>query len=216
MTTHSIFSQNWIFILFLSQIRYDCHRLKQPFVHYRFTSSNKGKDNHTMISKKIILIGDFSTGKTSLIRRFVDNQFSDAYLSTIGVKISQKNIVLGKETVRGLIWDIEGGTQSKPLNRTYVVGAHGCIIIADITREETISNIASYIETLQTISPGVPFILVLNKCDKVDEEKIRMIYQHTLKKYQSFVQDIHLVSAKSGEGVEKMFTVIARRMLNKG
>jgi len=118
-----------------------------------------------MISKKIILIGDFSTGKTSLIRRFVDNQFSDTYLSTIGVKISRKNITLENETIQGLIWDIEGGTEKKPVNRTYIKGAHGCIIVADITRSDTIDNLSYYIDIIQNIVPSAPFVIVLNKAD---------------------------------------------------
>jgi len=169
-----------------------------------------------MISKKIILIGDFSTGKTSLIRRFVDNQFSDSYLSTIGVKISRKKIELDHETIQGLIWDIEGGTENKPVNKTYLMGSHGCIIVADITRNETIANIALYIETVQKISSSAPFVLVLNKCDRVNEVEKQALFQYVLEQYEDTVQEIYLTSAKSGEGVETMFKAIARKMIGKG
>ena len=65
------------------------------------------------ISKKICLIGDYGVGKTSLIRRFVDRQFSDKYLSTVGVKISRKSVEATdsqqqkKLKLQLLIWDLE-------------------------------------------------------------------------------------------------------------
>jgi len=169
-----------------------------------------------MVSKKIILIGDFSTGKTSLIRRFVDNQFSDTYLSTIGVKISRKIIPLEDETIQGLIWDIEGGTEKKPVNSTYVRGAHGCIIVADITRNDTIANLASYIEIVRDIAPSTPFILALNKADRLNEEARQKMYQVTLNFYKETASSLYLTSAKTGEGVDEIFKEIAQSMIDKG
>jgi small GTP-binding protein len=169
-----------------------------------------------MISKKIILIGDFSTGKTSLIRRFVDNQFSDRYLSTIGVKISRKQIPLDDVTVQGLIWDIEGGTPSKPVNETYILGAHGSILVADISRVETLESIASYIKIVQKVSPSTSMILVLNKCDTLSEEERQHVYAEAKEKYTQLDGHIYLASAKTGEGVGRMFETIAALMMDKG
>ena len=168
-----------------------------------------------MVSKKIILVGDFSTGKTSLIRRFVDNQFSDTYLSTIGVKISRKEIAVDNMVVQGLIWDIEGGTETKPVNETYIRGAHGAILVADITREETISNIASYIKVVKKIAPSAPMILVLNKSDILSEEERQKVYASAKETYGAFGEHLFLTSAKSGEGVGRMFEAIARLMLGE-
>ena len=166
-----------------------------------------------MVSKKIILVGDFSTGKTSLIRRFVDNQFSDSYLSTIGVKISRKNILLEKEEVQGLIWDIEGGTQTKPIIKTYLIGAHGCIIVADVNRYDSIENIATYIQTVQNITPNTSFVLALNKSDCLEsEDKERLLYEVS-EKYNNITSHIYLTSAKTGENVESMFYTLAQEMI---
>ena len=72
-----------------------------------------------MFSYKIVLVGDFGTGKTSLIKRFVDNSFSEDYKSSIGVSISKKNLnqeidgILYESTM--MIWDIEGRTEFKPV-----------------------------------------------------------------------------------------------------
>ena len=80
------------------------------------------------ISKKICLVGDFSVGKTSLIRRFVDRQFSDQYLSTVCVKISKKLIDATSlklpegDKFQLMVWDIEGRTDYKPIDVSYLRG----------------------------------------------------------------------------------------------
>jgi len=165
-----------------------------------------------MISRKIVLVGDFATGKTSLIRRFVDDQFSDTYLSTIGVKISKKLINLSSECIQGIIWDIEGGTPTKPVNSTYFIGAHGCIFVADITRLETLENIEGYIKLVREKTVAAPFVLVLNKCDMVEEARQREVLIMAQEKYADVVEVFFLTSAKTGEGVEEMFYTLAEKM----
>jgi len=168
-----------------------------------------------MISKKITLIGDFSTGKTSLIRRFVDNQFSDKYLSTLGVKISKKLIKLDDTSIQGLIWDIEGGTKTKPLNETYLRGMHGSIIVADITRDDTIDNISNYIEIAKSVSLQIPYVVALNKSDKLDSSVNETIKSDLISRLDISEQQVYLTSAKTGEGVEEMFVSLAKNILNK-
>ena len=165
-----------------------------------------------MISKKIVLIGDFSTGKTSLIRRYVDNQFSDIYLSTLGVKISRKNISFAQHELQALIWDVEGGTQTKPINQSYLRGAHGCIIAVDISREQTLSNIDKYIAMMQNISLELPMVLAMNKADLISREDSQKLLERITEQH-SELRHVFLTSAKSGEGVERMFEALARTLL---
>jgi len=165
-----------------------------------------------MISKKLVLIGDFSTGKTSLIRRFVDNQFSDKYLSTIGVKISKKIIKIDNtHNMQALIWDIEGGTDTKPINTTYLRGTHGCIIVADVTREETQNNISLYIETINKIIGNVPIVIALNKSDKLDISNNQNILEKIQNIYIDY--DIFLTSAKNSLKVNDIFLTLSNKIL---
>ncbi len=165
-----------------------------------------------MIAKKIVLVGDFSTGKTSLIRRFVDNQFSDRYLSTIGVKISRKKLNSGDIEIQNLIWDIEGGTETKPLNTTYLMGAHGAIIVADLSRESTLERIQTYIDMLEEKSLKIPFVIALNKCDLL--ENTEMIFSKISEQYTE-AGYISLTSAKSAEGVEGIFKSLTALMMER-
>ena len=162
-----------------------------------------------MISRKIVLIGDFATGKTSLIRRFVDNQFSDTYLSTIGVKISKKIIELNDTTLQGIIWDIEGGTETKPVNQTYLIGAHGAIMVADGTRYKTLKHIEMYRALLHKNLTKIPLVLVINKCDCLSEEARNTIAEKAKTMYTDMSKSIFLTSAKTGEGVAEMFSAVA-------
>jgi small GTP-binding protein len=166
-----------------------------------------------MVSKKLTLVGDFSTGKTSLIRRFVDNEFSDKYLTTIGVKISKKIIETSSISMQGLIWDIEGGTPTKPINKTYLRGMHGSIIVADITRGDTIEHIDDYINIINEIVPNTPIVIALNKSDKIDDKDAQDILKNLQSKYQN--GKIYLTSAKSGLNVEEIFSTLATDILNK-
>src|SRR5919202_3718030 len=111
------------------------------------------------ISKKICMIGDFGVGKTSLIRRFVDRQFSDQYLSTVGVKISRKSLELqsvkqtGKIDLQLLIWDLEGHTKFKAIAPSYLQGASGALIVADVTRLETIERLSEHVNLFSSVNP---------------------------------------------------------------
>ena len=75
-----------------------------------------------VISKKICLLGDFSVGKTSLIRRFIEGKFSDQYLTTVGVKISRKSLELDSpsQTINFILWDIEGQTKFQSITPSYL------------------------------------------------------------------------------------------------
>lgn len=87
------------------------------------------------ISKKVILLGHFGVGKTSLVKRFVVQKFSEEYQTTIGVKINK--VVIGDHHLTMILWDIEGGKSQQHLPPSYFAGAHGIIYVFDLTRPST-------------------------------------------------------------------------------
>lgn len=82
-----------------------------------------------MINKKVILLGKYGVGKTSLIKQYVYQQFSEAYLTTIGVKIDKKIVLVNNNTVNLLIWDIAGESEQVKVPHTYKMGAHAIIYV---------------------------------------------------------------------------------------
>jgi len=155
-----------------------------------------------MIAYKIVMVGDFGVGKTSLVKRFVDNSFSEDYLSTIGVSISKK--ALNDSTL--MLWDIEGHTEFKPIFKQYLMGAKGFIIVADITRPNTIESIQRHIELCHSVVKNAPICIALNKADiphDIQENDIK-----SLKELSEYVVDLQKTSAKEGTQVLDIFNAL--------
>ncbi|GAB4209383.1 MAG: Rab family GTPase [Coleofasciculaceae cyanobacterium] len=163
------------------------------------------------ISKKICMVGDFGVGKTSLIRRFVDRQFSDQYLSTVGVKISRK--LLESVNLQLLIWDLEGHTKFKGITPSYLQGASGAVIVADVSRLETIERLAEHVQLFLSVNPKGSIIVALNKSDLVDEEKLAKLTQLVQEKYSEKVAEIYQTSAKTGSYVDDIFHTLGENIL---
>ncbi len=173
----------------------------------------------SIISKKICLIGDFSVGKTSLIHRFVDRQFSDKYLSTVGVKISRKSIDIGDleqykyHKIQLLIWDIEGSNKFKGISTSYFQGATGAIIVGDVTRPESLENISEHMKYFSKANPQGKMIIALNKSDLIDIEyleKYRQIY--SFQDNDNFILT-YSTSAKTGLNVDEIFQTLAKKLI---
>ena len=81
------------------------------------------------VSKKIVLLGNFGVGKTSMIKKFVHNMFSDKYLTTIGVSIEKKSIELKGIELNLIIWDIAGEKELSSINDAYLKGTDGTIFV---------------------------------------------------------------------------------------
>lgn len=172
-----------------------------------------------MITKKVVLIGDFATGKTSLIRRYVDNQFSDDYLTTIGVQISKKIVLFQvselKMELQLMIWDIEGHTDGKLTNPAYIMGAHGLVIVADATRATSIENIGMHIEFCRKTTKKVPIFLALNKSDLIeDPDELESLIQELKKRYEQ-IELVYATSAKDGMNVENIFIELSQSIITK-
>jgi small GTP-binding protein len=167
-----------------------------------------------VISKKICMVGDFGVGKTSLVRRFLDRQFSDHYLSTIGVKISRKLIsVSADQDLQLIIWDVEGKTQFQSIMPHYLEGAMGAVIVADLNRLETIDHIHSHIQLLASVnSSSIPCMVALNKVDAIDNSVSRLAAVEDLEAHPQVVT-VCQTSAKTGQCVDQMFETLAQRLL---
>jgi small GTP-binding protein len=173
------------------------------------------------ISKKICLVGDFGVGKTSLVRRFVDGSFSDLYLTTVGVKISRKLVQLDRplESIQLLIWDLEGSSKFKGISATHLQGASGAIIVADLSRIETVKNIEDHIITFLTINPKGSIIIALNKTDLVASEvaesslqAIAQIQETSVFNHLHPFLGAYLTSAKTDVSVNEIFAKLADKI----
>ncbi|MDX1708071.1 MAG: Rab family GTPase [Desulfobacterales bacterium] len=169
------------------------------------------------VKKKICLIGSFAVGKTSLIQRYVYDRFDEKYLTTIGVKISQKALPPLKDPSSGqmiqhtfLIWDIAGMEKFDSVVTNYFRGAAGALIVADLTRQETVEHIGELFDRFCTISPDAVVIVLGNKLDVFKEDK--QMLSALKRKAAEFETEYMLTSAKTGEGVEQAFMRLSQKI----
>ena len=167
------------------------------------------------------LVGEGGVGKTSLIRRYVFNTFSDKYIATLGTKISKKTLILKdprrrtQANVRLLIWDIMGQQGFRQmLQQAYFFGAQGIVAVCDVTRSETLDFLEDWINAVKTVTGDLPVTFLGNKSD-LDSE-----IQTSLSALQSFASNYpnsyaYHSSAKSGQNVEMAFSTIGEEILKK-
>lgn len=157
----------------------------------------------TQFSSKICILGDFAVGKTSTIERFVNNHFSDKYLTTIGVKVDTKEIQLPDDiTLKLIIWDTAGTDRFGEIEFAYLRGASAYIFVADGTRAQTVSSALDLKKQTEEHYGEVPSVFLLNKSDLKHAWEITEEQQQTLRENWP---DIFVTSAKTGEKVDEAF-----------
>ncbi len=155
-------------------------------------------------SKKIVVLGHFGVGKTSLIRRFVTDTFSNNYKVTIGVHITKKVVEIApNDSVSLILWDLEGTDDIATLRKSYLLGTHGVVYVFDITRPSTFQNLNVDLGILKEKIPEIPLLIVGNKFDLIDENQVKEVFEKNAIAYD------FLTSAKSGVAVNEMFLQLA-------
>jgi len=163
-----------------------------------------------MLQKKVCLLGSFAVGKTSLVSRFVRSIFSEAYHTTVGVKVDDKVVRVGEQELRLVLWDLHGEDQFQRLRSTYLRGAAGLLFVADGTRPRTLETAASLRDDATTAVGSVPHLLLLNKADLTDAWAVDAAGEATLRERGWRVLR---TSAKDGSGVEEAFAWLARELV---
>ncbi|MEM7708873.1 MAG: Rab family GTPase [Pseudomonadota bacterium] len=163
-----------------------------------------------MKSVKVCILGDFAVGKTSLVRRFVDEAFSERYLTTVGVKIDTKTVHLQDSgPIKLVLWDVAGADELSALQTSYVRGSAGFILVCDLTRRETLTT-ATKLKTEVAAQFGpVPWCLLANKSDLAQE---REIDDMALTELAEDGWNVHTTSAKTGFNVETAVLALAARL----
>jgi len=169
-----------------------------------------------MLAKKLCLLGDFSVGKSSLIRRYVLDEFSRDYKATVGVQIHEYNdeVEIGGRVApfAQVIWDVEGSRHSEQLVTNYIMGAAGALVVGDVTRDDAIASMTSHAESFLKILPGRPIVFAMNKADLVEAEKRPDGEELTT----AFGGEVVLTSALTGDAVKLLFRTLGRRILEWG
>jgi small GTP-binding protein len=163
------------------------------------------------VQKKICMLGAFAVGKTSLVKRYVSSVFSETYLTTVGVKIDKKAVQLAGKVINLILWDLAGEDDIASLRMSYLRGSAGYVLVADGTRRATLDVAVSLRARVDAEVGVLPFVLLLNKSDLVDQWAITDTDIAGLRNDGWWVQPS---SARTGAGVEEAFTDLAVRIAN--
>src|SRR3990170_917443 len=158
---------------------------------------------------KVCLVGEHAVGKTSLIRRYVLDEFDDRYIVTLGAKVSKKELLFdaghGSPVQMDVtIWDIMGSKGFRELLReAYFHGAQGILAVCDITRYDTLEDLDSWVESVFKTVGEIPVTFAVNKTDLRDQAAFgeEQVKQAT----EAFDAPFYYSSAKTGENVEFLF-----------
>lgn len=114
---------------------------------------------------KIVVCGEPSVGKTTLVRNFTGKQLRDEYLPTLGVEITTKRIKVGETEVTLIMWDLAGQPQFKIVRPLYYKGSAGAVFMFDVTMPHTLARIDDWVTECSNVIDGAPAILIGNKID---------------------------------------------------
>ena len=156
------------------------------------------------------MLGTSGVGKTSLVERFVNDSFSEKYLTTVGVRLSNKIVEIGEQAIELVLWDLNGEDKFQRVSTSYLRGASAYFLVIDGSRPATEETaLVLHRRTRATIG-DVPFIILLNKSDLSNEWEVS---QEMLDRYDSNDWVARRTSARTGEGVQSAFQEIAQLAL---
>ena len=169
----------------------------------------------TDIAYKILLLGDSSVGKTCFLKRYTDDTFQDAYLSTIGFDFKYKTITLKNgKIVKVQLWDTAGEERFRTIAKSYYRGAHGIILIYDVTNRKTFENIRKWINQINEETSGkISILLIANKIDCVDSRQVTKEEGNKMAKIAGL--PIFEASAKDSTNVNESFQYLIEKISEK-
>lgn len=162
-------------------------------------------------------MGDASVGKTSLIKKYVHDIFKDAYIATIGTKVTRKELIIRKPEndmeyhLKLTIWDILGQHTFTSVKATAYRGAAGAMLVCDLTRPKTLQHTRNWVKTLTKEQGKLPVILLANKCDLTDQ--VRVGENEVAKIASELGIDYCYTSAKTGQNVALAFRTLGESLL---
>ena len=167
-----------------------------------------------MKAHKVIVIGDFGVGKTSLIRRYVLDVFSDQYRATLGVHLYKHSDVVPidgtEQQIKLVLWDIEGAPLPGEQMMRYSLGASGAIVVGDLTRQDMVEPMRRAADMIEARLPGRPIGFAFNKHDIApapDDSDIAALKD----RYGALIT---CTSAKTGDAVPNLFRDLTARIVS--
>jgi small GTP-binding protein len=157
---------------------------------------------------KMILFGNEAVGKTSLVERFVNEKFEEDYHATLGYNVYEKQLPFLNFTISLIIYDIGGQEKFRDLRKKYAEGANTAFIVYDITDRKSYDSLSAWKSDLSEFAGNIPFFIIGNKFDLQVNRQVPAMEALNASSILGAVNFFE-VSAKTGEGVEDIFKLLA-------
>jgi len=179
-----------------------------------FSASQFEKTSEYDYLFKILLLGSQGVGKSSLLARFADNEFLDTYRTTVGVDFKIRTVEIDDKTIKLQLWDTAGQERFKTVTNTYFRGAHGVILVYDVTDNKSFSQIDAYwLNEVKNNAPANAVLMIVG--NKIDLEN-RAVSSKTGKEYAQDRDALFLeTSAKDDKYVSKAFLALAEAIKSR-
>jgi len=163
---------------------------------------------------KLLLIGDSGVGKSCLLLRFADDTYTESYISTIGVDFKIRTIEEDGKTVKLQIWDTAGQERFRTITSSYYRGAHGIIIVYDVTDRESFNNVKNWMLEIEKYAmESVNKLLVGNKSDLTSKKVVT--FEEGKELADSFQIGFVETSARMSQNVEQAFHLMASQIKSR-
>eukprot|EP01121_Diplochlamys_sp_Union-15-3_P013579 TRINITY_DN4237_c0_g1_i1.p1 TRINITY_DN4237_c0_g1~~TRINITY_DN4237_c0_g1_i1.p1 ORF type:complete len:236 (+),score=42.16 TRINITY_DN4237_c0_g1_i1:2-709(+) len=161
---------------------------------------------------KLLLLGDSGVGKSALMTRFAEEKFKTSFISTVGIDFKMKTVTINGSRIKIQIWDTAGQERFRTITKTYYRGAHGYVLVYDITNKESFDHVKYWLgEIKKNGNDNVHKVIVGNKSDL---EAQRMVQTEEGKK---FAEEKNIVftetSAKDDNNVNEVFMSMTEKFL---
>ena len=173
----------------------------------------QSNNNLPEIKLKILIIGDTSVGKSSILLTYTDNYFPEAHLATIGVEYKVKELLTDKNKVILQIWDTAGQERFRSITKSFFHNTNGILFVYDITDRKTFQNVKDWIKDSEMHDNGFEKLLCGNKIDLKEERQVSFdeLVEFGLKKKMDVIE----TSAKRRINIDESFKKLVDLILNK-